>query len=317
MGGDIHMLRGSAIFLQPDKFPYTPGMDVCGIIEEVHPSVKDFKVGQTVSATGGMSPIGGMAEFMKVDIANTVLKPKNVPIVQAIACWSAVTSYNACKDYVKEGFRVLILGGSGGVGSSTIPLAKKVFKASYVATTSTQAAMCKELGADAVINYKEKNWWEIDEYQNEKFDVIIDTVGGGYLNRASNVLKSRKHGGRFVAVALDEPDGIPKAETWWKAINFFCSLPLRPMYMFCCGRYSNNPGYSILMPKDETNACRSVLDLINEGKLAIKLDPRSDPPLPFTQDDVQEAVRIVGSRHAHGKVVVGMKQRQEETKKSQ
>lgn len=247
-----------------------------------------------------MEPIGGMAEFMKVSADNAVIKPPSVSIVDAAACSSAVTALQAV-GYVNKDDRVLILGGSGGVGSSAISLAKKVSGASYVATTSTQTNLCKEQGADMVVNYNETNWWEIKEFRENKFDKIIDTVGGGYTDKATHVLKTRKNGGRFIAVAGDDP--VPDATTWWKAVKFFAKLPIRPLYTWLLG--GGNPGYILLLPSDVTNGCAQVLKLLEEGMLNILLEPSS--PLPFTQEGVRMAFRLVGSGHAHGKVVVEMK----------
>lgn len=303
--GDTHTVRGNIIAIHPPNgFPFTPGMDVCGVIEEVHPAIKDFEVGQIVVASTDM--MGGMAEYMKVDVSEskTLIKPSNVRNTDAASCWSAVTSWNAVMDYVKEGDRVLILGGSGGVGSAALTLAKKVAGASLVVTTSTQSSMCKDLGADVVINYKDSNWWEVPEYQENKFDVIIDTVGGGnFTDRATKVLKTRSNGGTFVAVCGDTQ--VIDADTWPKMLKFFFALPLRPMYTWFFGRW--NPSYVFLFPYNEADACRNVLKLISEEKLKIKLDPAS--PLPFNEKGVQQAFRIVASRHAHGKVVVDMQKK--------
>merc|ERR1712071_599777 len=132
-------------------------------------------------------------------------------------------------DYAKEGDRVLILGGSGGVGSSAIQIAKKHKKASFVAATSTQAKLCTELGADRVIDYRKEDWWAIEEYRKEKFDVIIDTVGGGnYYGRAEEVLKTGKKGGTFVAVTGDDPQ--PDCRTYGKLLKFFSKMLGRAIY---------------------------------------------------------------------------------------
>lgn len=298
--GDTHTLRGNIVLLHPTNgFPFTPGMDVCGVVEEVHPDIKDFEAGQTVVASS--ETMGGMAEYMKLDVTKMLIKPSNVNETEAASCWSAVTSWNAVMDYVKKGNRVLILGGSGGVGSAAITLAKKVAGASFVAATSTQSSMCEELGADVVINYRKKNWWEVPEYKENKFDVIIDTVGGGnFTDRAVNVLKTSVHGGTFVAVCGDEP--IIDANTWLKLIKFFFSIPGRPLYTWFWGRW--NPRYVTLFPYNEVDACRNVLKLMSEDKLQIRLDPSC--PLSLTVDGAQRAFKVVGSRHAHGKIVIDM-----------
>merc|ERR1712232_756799 len=202
--GDTMILSGNIIFLKP-TLPYVPGMDVCGRVEEVSEGLSEFKEGDIIVASNGMTPVGGMAEYMLVDPSLAALKPLSVDITQAASCiTSAATAFNAVK-YIKENDRVLILGGSGGVGSSAITLAK-LSGASYVVAVSTQQIMCLKLGADEVINYTQRNWWEVEEYQSNKFDVIIDTVGGGnFYDKGTNVLKTGKDGGYFIAVTGDDP----------------------------------------------------------------------------------------------------------------
>uniref|UniRef100_A0A7S1Z666 Enoyl reductase (ER) domain-containing protein n=1 Tax=Trieres chinensis TaxID=1514140 RepID=A0A7S1Z666_TRICV len=246
-----------------------------------------------------MMPVGGMAEFMVVDTANAVAKPDSVDFIQAAACASAVTSLDAV-DFCNEGDRVLVLGGSGGVGSSAITLAK-AFGASFVATTSTQEKMCLDLGADEVINYKEKNWWEIDEFRKEKFDVIIDTVGGGnFYGKAVKVLKTGKKGGKFVAVTGD--DNQPDLSSWFKVLQYISKMPWRPLYTSI--RKRKYPKFILLLPGDYAKGLTRILNLMSEEKLKIALDPGS--PHAFSEAGVKEAFKIQGSGHAHGKVVVTM-----------
>uniref|UniRef100_A0A7S2GWZ4 Enoyl reductase (ER) domain-containing protein n=1 Tax=Helicotheca tamesis TaxID=374047 RepID=A0A7S2GWZ4_9STRA len=296
--GDSIVLGGKIIFLRP-KLPFVPGMDVCGVVEAVTDKVKDFKVGDIVAANNGFMPVGGMAEYMLVDASLAVFKPPSVDIIQAAACSSAVTSLHSVKN-VKKGDRVLVLGGSGGVGSSAIRLAKNA-GASFIATTSTQHAMCSSLGADEVINYNEENWWERDTFRNNPFDIVIDTVGGGnFYGKAVHVLKSNKRGGHFIAVTGDDPK--PDLTTWFKAIRFLIKIPGRPLWTRI--RRAKYPRFTTLMPYDETNGLAQVLALIEKGDLEIILDESS--PLPFTEEGVKTAFKTQGYGHAHGKVVVKM-----------
>lgn len=92
--------------------------------------------------------------------SNTALKPAGVPDLVAAACpTSAVTADEfvnrvAC---VRPGERVLVLGGAGGVGSAAVQFAK-LAGASFVAATTTQAALLTRLGADAVVDYRTEGW---------------------------------------------------------------------------------------------------------------------------------------------------------------
>ena len=205
--GDVIMVQGNMIFMH-QPFPFIPGMDICGEVVDSNGSA-NFKNDDVVVASNGLSPVGGMAEFMAIDMGEAAILPHGVSREQGASSSSAVTARNAVMDYVKAGDRVLILGGSGGVGSAAIQIAKTHAKASFVAVTSTQLDLCEELGADRVINYNDVDWWTVEEYQRKKFDVVIDTVGGGnFYGRAEKVLKTGKEGGTFVAVTGDDPQHL-------------------------------------------------------------------------------------------------------------
>eukprot|EP00584_Thalassiosira_punctigera_P010438 CAMPEP_0172528010 /NCGR_PEP_ID=MMETSP1067-20121228/2536_1 /TAXON_ID=265564 ORGANISM="Thalassiosira punctigera, Strain Tpunct2005C2" /NCGR_SAMPLE_ID=MMETSP1067 /ASSEMBLY_ACC=CAM_ASM_000444 /LENGTH=353 /DNA_ID=CAMNT_0013311859 /DNA_START=105 /DNA_END=1166 /DNA_ORIENTATION=- len=295
--GDVITVQGNMLVMH-QSFPFVPGMDICGTVVDNNGSTL-FQNGDVVVASNGMTPVGGMAEYMAVDEAQAAIKPSDVPNEEAASSSSAVTARNAVLDHVKEGARVLILGGAGGVGSAAIQVAKKHGKASFVATTSTQIDLCKELGADRVVDYRSEDWWTIEEFREEKFDVVIDTVGGGnFYGRATEVLKTGKEGGSFVAVTGDEPK--PDCRTVWSTIKFFARMPCRPVYTRI--RSGTYPKYVLLLPYDEAEGRKQVLGWMREESLKIRLDEAS--PLPFTAEGVGNAFRKVGSGHAHGKIVV-------------
>ncbi len=292
------MVQGNMILMH-QPFPFIPGMDICGEIVDSDDS-KNFKNGDIIVASNGMLPIGGMAEFMVIHESEAVILPQGVSKEHGASSSSAITAHNAVMEHVQEGDRVLILGGSGGVGSAAIQIAKLHAKASFVATTSTQEVMCKDLGADRVINYKNDDWWTIEEFQHEMFDVIIDCAGGGnFYGRAEKVLKNGKQGGTFVAVtAIDE--AYPDCGTVWKLMKFFGTMMMRVVSTKLTTR--TLPKYSLLMPHDEVKTRKKVLEWMAQGTLKIKLD--GDCSLPFTAEGVRQAFIKVGSHHAHGKVVV-------------
>ena len=307
--GDILMVKGSMIFMAPPKgFPFIPGMDVTGEVVggcgddddgDNGDDTGGFRPGDVVVASNGTLPIGGMAQFMCIKKSEAVKKPEKVSTTKAAASSSAITARNAVLNYVKKGDRVLVLGGSGGVGTAAIQFCK-IVGASFIATTSTQDELCRSLGADDVVDYRNDSWQTLDRWGGQKFDKIIDTVGGGNFKDGVKVLKPFKDGGYFVAVAGDDPR--PDLSSWFKAIRFFFGLLKRPLYTWI--HKSRMPGYTLLMPEAVPEGRKQVLARMNDGQLDVKLDESS--PYSFTEEGVRQAFDKVASSHAHGKVVVSI-----------
>ena len=107
--GDVIMVGGNVILMHPNKFPFVPGMDVCGTVVDANGS-QDVQEGDVIVAANGISPQGGLTEYMAVSKSEVVLKPDKVGVLEAAASSSAITARNAVLDHVKEGDRVLILG---------------------------------------------------------------------------------------------------------------------------------------------------------------------------------------------------------------
>jgi putative PIG3 family NAD(P)H quinone oxidoreductase len=174
--------------------PY-PGLECSGVITEVGSDVEDFKPGDRVCAllTGG-----GYAEKVAVPWQQVMRIPDGVDLVEAaglpeVACtvWSNVFMVAR----LRKGETLLVHGGSSGIGTLAIQLAKAF--GSHVVVTAGSAekvARCLELGADEAINYREEDFAE-----KVKADVILDIMGGKYLQ--GNV-KALKTGGRLVVIGM-------------------------------------------------------------------------------------------------------------------
>lgn len=203
---DYRMLTGDASLIKKPKdgFPYVPGGDVCGVVLEVGKGVDGFKKGDEVVATWDIFGVGGLAEYAVVDSRFAALKPPAISAaVGAAAANSATHAMKAVElARVSEGDRVLVLGGSGGVGSCVVQLAKAA-GAAFVAATTTAGPLVASLGADRVIDYTQEDWAKLPEFEEAPFDVIIDCAVGLAAWQAaqrSSVLPR----GRFVAVVLKE-----------------------------------------------------------------------------------------------------------------
>jgi NADPH2:quinone reductase len=191
------------------EFPFSPGSDVAGIIEKVGENVKHFKVGDAVV---GFIPFGGFAEKAIVKAIDCFPKPRGMSMVNASAFLLAYgTSYHALKDRanLQKGETILILGASGGVGLTALELAK-LMGAKVIAAASSQEKLnlCKEFGADEVINYTEENLKDrVKELTNGKgVDVIYDPVGGAFSELALRAIAWR---GRHLVVGFANGE-IPK-----------------------------------------------------------------------------------------------------------
>ena len=191
------------------EFPFSPGSDVAGIIEKVGENVKHFKVGDAVV---GFIPFGGFAEKAIVKAIDCFPKPRGMSMVNASAFLLAYgTSYHALKDRanLQKGETILILGASGGVGLTALELAK-LMGAKVIAAASSQEKLnlCKEFGADEVINYTEENLKDrVKELTNGKgVDVIYDPVGGAFSELALRAIAWK---GRHLVVGFANGE-IPK-----------------------------------------------------------------------------------------------------------
>ena len=191
------------------EFPFSPGSDVAGIVEQVGENVPHFKVGDEVV---GFIPFGGFAEKAIVKAKDCFPKPKGMSMVNASAFLLAYgTSYHALKDraQLKEGETVLILGASGGVGLTALELSKLMgAKVIAAASSREKLELCKQFGADEVINYTEESVKDkVKELTNGKgVDVIYDPVGGHFSELALRAIAWR---GRHLVIGFANGE-IPK-----------------------------------------------------------------------------------------------------------
>lgn len=191
------------------EFPFSPGSDVAGIIEKVGNKVSNLKVGDEVV---GFIPYGGYAEKAILKAKDCFPKPKGMSMVNASAFLLAYgTSYHALKDRakLKKDETILILGASGGVGLTALELAKLMgAKVIAAASTKEKLDLCKQFGADEVINYKEESVKDkVKELTNGKgVDVIYDPVGGHFSELALRAIAWK---GRHLVIGFANGE-IPK-----------------------------------------------------------------------------------------------------------
>jgi len=191
------------------ELPFSPGGEVAGVVKEVGAGVSRVKPGDRVIA---FNTWGGFAEEIAVDAERTIPMPSGMDFIPASAfVLTYGTSYHALKDRadLKAGETLLVLGAAGGVGLAAIQLGKAM-GAKVIAAASNDAKLkiCKQNGADAVINYSTEDLRaRIKAITAGKgVDVVYDPVGGAYSEPA---LRDMAWNGRFLVVGFAAGD-IPK-----------------------------------------------------------------------------------------------------------
>ncbi len=194
---DYKIRDGALKPILPLALPLVLGSELSGVVHSVGPGVPGFAPGDAVFARLALLHMGAYAEYAVVDAEHAARKPENLSHVQAAAVpLAALTAWQALfeRGQLKAGQSVLVHGGSGGVGSFAIQLAKHA--GATVATTvgARNAALATELGADVVIDYRAQRFEEVVR----GCDLVLDTQAGETQHRSFAVLKP---GGRLVSVA--------------------------------------------------------------------------------------------------------------------
>ncbi|WP_406494105.1 NAD(P)H-quinone oxidoreductase [Streptomyces sp. NBC_01604] len=169
----------------PGASPY-PGLECSGRIAATGPGVSGWSVGDEVCA---LLAGGGYAEQVVVPAGQLLPLPKGVDLKQAAALpevvatvWSNVFMIA----HLRPGETLLVHGGSSGIGTMAIQLAKTAgAKVAVTAGTREKLERCAELGADILVNYREQDFVaEIKEATDGAgADVILDNMGAKYLDR--------------------------------------------------------------------------------------------------------------------------------------
>lgn len=263
---DFKIRSGKYPSVQEDRLPYTPGRDVCGIVERCGAQATRFRVGDEVF---GMVPVfgGGYAEQVVLDQRAAAHKPAGLDHVHAGAIpLAGQTAHQGLFRHgkLRAGESVLIHGGSGGVGHFAIQFAKAI-GARVLTTVSTEHVdFARSLGADVVIDYKTQRFEELAK----DLDMVFDLIDGETRERSWELLTK---GGRLISTLTEPSQDRAK------------SLGVTAM------RYTVEPNGE---------------ELTEIGKLAEsgKLKPHIQATFPLER--AAEAVAVVERGHTAGKVVL-------------
>jgi NADPH:quinone reductase-like Zn-dependent oxidoreductase len=249
------------------KLPLTPGFDVSGVVESVGTKVTRFKAGDEVFAYLSLMRGGAYAEYSIVKEGEAAMKPAKLTHGQAAAVpLAALTAWQALIDTAKlaKGQSILIHGGSGGVGSFAIQIAKARGAKVYATASAKNLKLLKDLGADEAIDYADGKF----EDRVKDVDAVLDPIGGETQTRSLSVLKK---GGILVSI-VQPPD--PK-----KAVE----LGVRS---------------AIILVKPSSAQLAEISSMIDAGSIK----PEISLTLPLA--DAAKAHEQIETGHTRGKIVL-------------
>lgn len=260
-----------------------PGLEASGEVAAVGPGVSEYKVGDKVC---GLLPGGGYAEYVATPAAHCLSVPAGMGMKEA-AClpetFFTVWTNVFMRGGLKAGERILIHGGSSGIGTTAIQLAN-AFGARVFVTAGSQekCQACRDLGAEVAINYREEDFVEIMRGEGGA-NLVLDMVGGDYIPR--NV-KAMAMEGRMVHIAFLK---APKAK-----LNFAQIMVRRLTITGSTLR----PQSDLAKARIAQDLREAVWPLLEAGRVAPVMD--SEFPL---EDAAGAHARMESSEHI-GKIVL-------------
>ena len=282
------LLQRQGNYPPPNGAPPYLGMECSGTVAAVGDAVAGWKFGDQVCA---LLAGGGYAESVAVPVGQLLPVPAGVSLVDSAAlpevtCTVWSMAFGATAGRLQPGERFLVHGGTSGIGTMAIQIAHargaRVFS---TAGTARKARVCRELGADVAINYREEDFADRIKIETEGagVDVILDNMGASYLPRNITALAV---GGRLIVLGLQ---GGTKGE-----LNLGTLLAKRAT-VHAAGLRGRPPA----MKADIVAATQAnVWPMIEAGSVRPVIDR------VLTLDDVIEAHRLVESSEHIGKVLL-------------
>jgi NADPH:quinone reductase-like Zn-dependent oxidoreductase len=265
-------VRAGKVQQMVPSLPVTLGGDIAGVIVELGKGVSGFSVGDKVygqaNAVAGNS--GAFAEYAATKASQLAKAPSNLGMAETASMpLVGVSALQAVTKHIQlqPGQKILIHGGTGGIGSIAVQVAKHI--GAYVATTvpGNAVGLAKELGADEVIDFQSQNFEEVVS----GYDAVFDTAGGEVFEKSLKVLKQ---GGIAVSMTAGVDDSV-----------------------------TNSLGVTAITQgtKVTTEALNELAKLIEDGVIT----PHIGKTFPL--DEIQEAFKARESGSVIGKITLQVK----------
>jgi NADPH:quinone reductase len=281
---DILLCRGE--YQERPELPFTPGGEISGTVSVVSEGV-DMQAGQRAIATPPL-PRGGYAEKVAVPVSSVFPIPESMPFEKASALpityqTAHVALYHRAQ--LEAGETVLVHAGAGGVGSAAIQLAKAA-GARVIATAGgpEKVGICRKLGAEIAIDYREENFIEAvkEATEGRGADVVFDPVGGDTFDGSRRCVAFE---GRILVIGF-AGGRIAEAPTNHVLVKNYSVVGVH------WGLYNR------VMPELIRSTHDQLIQLYEDGKI----DPLIFRTIPF--EELHEALKLLGSRGTYGKIVM-------------
>ena len=215
---DLERIRGGNMMAEP-KHPYSPGMEVMGIVHACGKGAEGLQGKRVVAITKGAH--GGFAEYAICPAGGVFEMPADIPMPDAAAfffpfhlAWLGL--YDRAD--LKAGESVLIHAAAGGAGSAAIQLAvQRGARVFATAGSDDKLALCRELGAEVAINYKTEDFLKIvlEKTGGKGVHVVFDNVGEAVMQKSFHAIA---YNGRYLMMGfasnklvVDEKFIVPRA----------------------------------------------------------------------------------------------------------
>lgn len=271
---DWKVLRGDLKLVSGRRMPRRIGSDFAGSVFSTGTEVNRFKPGDTV--LGSISPLSGqqgsLAEYLCIPESRLVRKPPELPFTHAaclpiagVSAWDCVHRLG----HAEPGQRVLVIGATGGVGSFCIQLAKTHGLAVTAVCNSRNVDLARELGADEIVPYDQKDPSEL----TEKFHLIIDAAAKYSYRQFTHLLTTA---GIYVST-------MPGPRTLFDAVR-----------TAMLGRRRAH----VLMARVNRASVEKLTMLASTGTIQVIIGHT------FALDQVKEAFKLSTSGHVRGKIAI-------------
>lgn len=290
---DYKIARGKVkIVMNPPK-PFPLGFDMAGRIIKKGLLVDELEVGDMVYSKVPWNQMGTIATHINVASEHVSLMPKNLSYSEAaslplVGC-TVIEAFQTGK--LKAGMKILILGGSGGIGSFAIQYAKCLGAEVYTTTSTKNVAWVKSLGADVVIDYKKSDYRKLAIGVN----FVLDTLGGNNTISAINLIKK---GGTIISIAGHydtetlKSIGIPK---------IYIILNQLSMTALMWRMRLKKIDYKHVWSQPNRQRLDEITALVEQGKIKPIIDRE------YQFDEAIDALYYLQTNRAKGKVIIQVK----------